>query len=161
MAKVDIPVTIEIRASFDDITPRMRQLQARELVEKALNKDERIAKVNEDIAAGRIRVPSMLDGLPAFDPGYDLPPFVAAVPRQSDPTLVDGLTPAECLERFTLWHREGTRVGHLMRSGETRFLSAAQIETARAEWSRRLREKVKASAEKERMQVVCDWQDEP
>lgn len=40
-------------------------------------------------------------------------------------------------------------------------MTAHMREIGRAEWSRQLREKLEASKERERNQVLCDWQDEP
>lgn len=77
--------------------------------------------------------------------------------------LVDGLTPAQCFDRLD-WN---TRLDGPMRfatgSRWTELykpLTPRQLETARAEWSRQLRERVAASAEKERCRVLVDIQED-
>lgn len=69
---------------------------------------------------------------------------------------IDGLTPYDCLLTFRdrQWFADYGDV-HLAP------MTPRQLECAHSEWSRQLREKVEASKEKERCQVLVDLQDEP
>lgn len=91
----------------------------------------------------------------------------AVEPEPADPMerMVDGLTVAECLERFTAWQREGSGYG----GGTTTYWidgvrhvrpwsldTHAQVAAAREAWSAALRAKQEEARERERRQIVCD-----
>jgi hypothetical protein len=69
---------------------------------------------------------------------------------------VDGLTPSMCMQ---VWVGNQRAVD----AGEGRFtiLTPRQIDAARTAWSAELRKRQSEAREKERCQVVVDWQDEP
>lgn len=83
-----------------------------------------------------------------------------------DRDKVDGLTVRECMDVW-LHYRDLVERGIVAWSYQC--LKPSQIAAAKAawsskhgqEWSAQLRAKAKEAREKERQQVVCDWQDEP
>jgi hypothetical protein len=80
-----------------------------------------------------------------FEPSQEAPPA---------PALVDGLTRAECLERFTLFSAHDDD-----RPPWGPDLTPSQLAAAREEWSAALRAKVDAAREQERNRVRVEVQD--
>ena len=71
------------------------------------------------------------------------------------PTLYDGLTAEQCLERYTVMQRSdapGFRPTHT--------LTPTQITAARDLWSQQLKQRISAAKERERLTVRIDVQDE-
>lgn len=81
----------------------------------------------------------------------------------SGPTLYDGLTAEQCLER---WQRRQREDGAMPFAGQVHYptrdtvLTAGQLAAARELWSLHLKQRISAAKERERLTVRADLQDE-
>ena len=136
------------------VTVTMRDQAYRRAVEQ---KNERIETVNDALGRRRLFIP--------FDFGEQAEAQqIAAGPTEP---LIDGLTTAECLERYEAWQRADYGCGrsadgwiHYKMPMVSAALTDAQLDAARSAWSAALRAKTQQAEEKRRVEVVCERDEE-